>query len=495
MREIKSAQFNSQEYTDENFLYSNKLIDSPTISSSMTYKYGKDNAMFPLTYMTEGQGLFTSTKPKKLNDTQYTWDVMQRIKLISRVVGLSNTSLSKPGLNFQPFKVIMEDNWIPKDYGAFSPDGQHQVRTQGEPQKIAANKFEYTFVIKGSDPTEFVTLGNFLEGRAWSMTAPTVPMSKADGNRTNRMTPGKLTNQFSAHRYSMEIAGNVANKVTTYQFDLEGGGTTNLWCPEEMRQFEFTRRVLNEQQLWTSEYNRDEYGHITSIDLDTGEAVPEGAGIKQIIREAGNLSTYTTLTRSLLDNVITRIHANRVDGGADDIVMYGGQGAIREFHKALSNDANAKSYYEAIGAKEVREYKGDLYLEYGSYFRSYRDIEGRILTVVHNKLFDHGARAQADRANGRMINGFPLESYNMVFLDHGVNNNGERNIIIVAEEGREFINNVYKGMSPIPAIWKVGLPSNIISTRRDISSYEIMETKGINMLDDSTSFWFEKVMS
>jgi hypothetical protein len=492
MNEIRKVTFDSKEYTDENFLYENKMIEAPNISSTITHKHGKDNAMFPLTYMTEGQGLFTSTKPKKLNDSQYVWDVMERIKFTSRVVKLDNASITKPGFNFQPFEVVMEDNWIPKDYGVTSPDGQHQCRIDGEPEKLATGGYKYTFVLKGTDAAEYVTLGNFIEGQAWSMSAPTAPLSKSDGNRTNRMTPGKLTNQFGLHRYSMEIAGNIANKITVYEFEMEGGGKTNLWMPEEMRQFEITRRVLNEEKLWYSKYNRDEYGHITTIDKVTGEPVPEGAGIKQIITEAGNHTTYTSLSRNFFDNIINRIFSNRIDGGTDNIMMYAGQGFMREFHRAILSDAQGKSYYEKLGLEEIRKLRGDMYLEYGSYFQAYRDYEGRILTVVHNKLFDHGPRAQADRANGRLIDQYPLESYNAVFLDHGTNENGERNIIIVQEDGREFISGVYKGMSKIPEMWQAAANGNYLGTRRDIAAYEIMETKGINMLNDSMAFWLEK---
>jgi hypothetical protein len=484
MREIKSVAFDSSEYNDTNFLYSNKLIDTPTISANLTYLYGRDEQMFPLTFMSEGQGLYTSTKPIKLNDSQYTWDVMGRMKWTSPVKRLYNSALTKPGLGFQPFQVVMADNWFIGKYGAVSPDHSHQVRIEGEPQRVGVNEFLYTFRIVGSDATEYVSLDNFVEGAFWSMAAPAVPLSKSDGNRSNRMTPGKLTNQFGLYRYSDLIAGNIANKVTNIQFD---GGS--LWMPEQMRQFEINRRVMNENEGWYSEYNRDEFGRITTLDEDTGEEVPKAAGIKQIIQEAGNYSTYTTLSLELIDSIVNRLFVNRVDGGKDNIIMYGGQGAIREWNNAIMNKAIGKNYYEKLGQEEIKNISGGL--QFGNYFVSYKDINGRIITIAHNKFFDFGPRAEQDRSNGRMVNQLPIESYNMVFLDHGTNSNGDRNIIQVKEQGREYIVGVYEGMSPLPAVWKAA-SSIHKATRKDIATYEVMESNSYCMLNDTTSFWLEK---
>ena len=46
-------------------------------------------------------------------------------------------------------------------------------------------------------------------------------------------------------------------------------------------------------------------------------------------------------------------------------------------------------------------------------------------------------------------------------------------------------------MANLPDMWNA-VAGNIISTRKDVSSYEIMESKGINMRNATTSFWMEK---
>jgi len=486
MHIIRNQAYDSTEYTDVNFLYGNQLVDVPTISKNMTYLYGKDSNMFPLTYTTEGQDALSSVETKRLNDTQYTWDVMGRLRLTSKVVGVIGASTNKTGVGFSTFEVEFEDSWFIKDYSATTPDGQHQVRIQGK----GSRPNTYMMVIVSGNPDEYISQDNFQSGKSWVMGAPAVAVSKSDGNSSNRQTPGKLTNQYGLYRYSMNIAGNIANKATIYRFENESGnGTTDMWMPEEMRQFDFDRRVFNESELWYSKYNRDEFGNVTTVDDTTGEVVPKGAGIKEMITEAGNHSSYTTLTLDKLESTINRIFANYLGETEPEIVLYTGAGGLREFHRAITNDATAKSYYEALGFEEIKS-RGN-YMEYGKYFRSYRTIEDKIITVVNTNLFNHGPRAQMDIANGRLINNFPVESYNMVYLDHSLDNNGERNIQMVVEEGREYMANIYKGMANIPAMWGA-VGGNLISTRKDIASYEVMESKGINMRNAVTSFWMEK---
>lgn len=487
-RIIRNQAFDSSEYTDVNFLYSNQLVDVPTISKNMTYVHGKDSNAFPLTYTTEGQNALSKVTSKKLNDTQYTWDIMGRLRLTSKVVGVvGSTGITSYGVGFTPFEVEFEDGWFIKDYGATSPDGEHQVRIQGKGSKPNS----YMMIITSGNIEEGIPASNFVAGKSWVMGAPAVSLSKSDGNRTNRQTPGKLTNQYGLYRYSMNIAGNVSNKATVYQFELDGGGTTDMWIPEEMRQFDYDRRILNESELWYSKYNRDEFGNVTTIDDETGEVVPKGAGVKEMLTEAGNHSTYTTLTLDKLEGTINRIFSNYLGDQEPEIVLYTGDGGIREFNNAIKNTAQGNSYYEKLGAEEIRERGG--FLEYGKYFKSYRTIDDKVLTVVNTSLFNHGPRAQMDKANGELINGFSKESYNMVYLDHSQDDKGERNIQMITEDGREYIANIYKGMANLPPMWGA-VSGNLIATRKDIASYEVMESKGINMRNATTSFWLEKDM-
>jgi hypothetical protein len=305
------------------------------------------------------------------------------------------------------------------------------------------------------------------------------------------MVPGEWTNQFGFQRYSKEITGNIANKVTNIEFDVAGGGKTNMWMPFEMKQFELDRRLLTEEQLWDDKYNRDANGVITTIDEVTGEPVPHGSGVYEILKYSGNYDTYAApnLTINKLNNTVNQVFANRVDKSPMEIVLYTGAGGRRAFNKALMDDASQRQFGFALSEKFIGGKDG--YLTYGAYFDQYRTIDGYLVTVRESKMFNHGTNAQRDRANGNMIDGFPEYSYNLVFLDHSMTDDGERNIQLVCEEGREVITGIYKGMSPLPGAWGAVGSDKILSTKKDVASYEVMTSNGIAIKNWTTCFWLQ----
>jgi hypothetical protein len=493
MREIQTTVFNSERFTDENVLYKNRLIDPVTLSRGLTYLYGKDSEMFPLLSLTDGQKGLTSVKPTKMNDTQYTWNVMGRMKHTSRVIGLANASNTKPGLGFTSFEVDFEDDWLLKFYTVTSPDKQHNCRVQGNPQRLGAKQFRYKFIVLTGDSTESVSLDNFMNGVSWVMGAPVVSQSKSDGTTSNSMAPGKWTNQFGLYRFGKKISGNVANKVVNIEFDTEGGGKTNMWMPFEMKLWEIDRRLMLEEKLWNSKYNRDSNGNISNKDDENGEPLPEGAGIKDILYTTGQYDTYSTLTVSKLDQIVNKIFANRVDSNNPmELVLYTGSGGIRMFNEALKNDAHSRGFYEKLGQEEIMSGK-DGWLSYGKYFNQYKTIDGHIITIKRANIFDNGTYAEMDKANGRMFKGWPDESYNFFLLDHSRTDSSERNIQLVAEEGREIITGVYKGLTNLPGAWGAIGADKVLSTTKDVASYEVIVSQGIAMRNYTTSMWLNFV--
>ena len=111
MRIIRNQTFDTSKYVDENFLYSGKLVDIPAITKNMTYLYGKDINMFPLSFLTEGNNNVVS-KTFKSRDVQYTWPVMGHMTFINKVVKLSNASITEPGKAGTYFKAIFEGYWL-----------------------------------------------------------------------------------------------------------------------------------------------------------------------------------------------------------------------------------------------------------------------------------------------------------------------------------------------------------------------------------------------
>ena len=217
-----------------------------------------------------------------------------------------------------------------------------------------------------------------------------------------------------------------------------------------------------EEDLWFSEYNRDVNGIIHLTDEKTGEAIPRGAGVRDILRAVGNYETYgPILTLSRLDRIIHRIFDSRIDTIVKEIVLYCGKGFSYMFNDAIYRDARFKNYFVTLGANEIESAGG--WMSYGKYFNKYKLINGQTLTIKVVDIFDNGIRARRDREAGRTYNGLPLTSYTA---------------------------GVYLGMADVPDSWRAA-KTNQLSDRQDIASYEVLGSQGINIKNPTTSFWLD----
>ena len=263
MREIGSAPYNREVYTDENMLLNFKLIDPVLLDRNVTFLYGMNNNEFPLLSVLQGNAnSVESVKPVQLNDTQYKWNVAGRTTRTSMIRGASDNSITKQGLGHRPFTVIMSDNKFIAQYTCTSPDGKSICRIQSEGKPIAPDQYEYVLQLVTGNASDFVAASNFIEGSYWIVGAPIVAATKSDGNRSYDEGFSQMTNQFGFHRFSKQITGNVANKVVNIELPMDGDTTTNLWMPYAMKQWELDRRRQKENFLWRSPYNRDAKGVI-----------------------------------------------------------------------------------------------------------------------------------------------------------------------------------------------------------------------------------------
>ena len=492
MREIGSVQYDSSMYNDENTLLNFKLMNAPTLNQAFTHLWGHDSDKFPLLTMTEGQMGKINKRPLNGADTQYKWKIIGREKLTSAIKRLITTSVGGlVGSNGSPIIVEMQDNWFPYQYGAIAPDGRSLIRVQTEGVPTGRNTYQYTFV---SQTGVGIAATNFEPGQFWALQAPTIAASKSDGTRDNKSSFNEATNQFGFHRFSQNIAGNISNKVLDIQFDIKDENGTvhkyNKWIPYQMKRWEIQRKQLLEESLWRSRYNRDANGVVTLKDPQSNEPIPTGAGVFEQLEAAGNDFTYSNFTRSLLDMIHDHVNANRIGDSKGEKILYCGKGFAREFSKSLERDSKFNQYFQALGDKVIGT-GSDGYLSYGAYFTKYKLLDGTVFSLSPVNMFDEGSVAELQKKNGNTIDGLPLDSYTAVCLDHSLVSNDDfgdtRNIQMVYEQGREFKMGIYKGMAELPAEWGASA-GNILSDTKDVASYEVITSQGINILNATTSF-------
>lgn len=475
LREVSRGNYDDRGYSNEETIAHLMLSKPEEINNTLTYTYGMDDDRFPLTFLTEGQG---SAGVKDIKTVQWTWKTMGRMKFNDYVLYF-NASNATPGKGGAMFDVEFATHWLIEQYGLIAPDGVTQVRIMKDLGEGTHGGYLYRLKLTTPDPNSFVDPSNLATGKYWSMTAPTISESKSKGNRSNVMGPGKMTSQLEFHRYSKEIAGNISNVVVTYEFKTKGGGTTNLWINEEMRQHDITCRIMDEERLWLAEYNRNENGEVLLIDPDNGQPIPHTAGMMQICKES-NYDTYgEVLPLNKIERFIGDILDKNTDTGSMEVVLMGGKGFMEDFDMAIRNDARSEGFMTPLGDKMIEDFEGGL--SYGKYFRRYKTVDNHVITVKHLPFLDTGTLAENAKANG-MIHprtGRPITSHQAYLVDLSVYG-GERNVRKIRQTGQIYKIGILKGLTDIPASWG-SVPNNSISTEIDMSRYEIKNSYGLQV--------------
>lgn len=482
---VSTGNFDNAVHTSENTMVKLMLSQPDKLSPKLIRLWGEDSDKLPLTLLTVGQG---EAGVKKVNDIEYYVNVMGRMTFTDECVYTEYASNAKPGLAGAPFYLYAKTNRFTVQFGLIGPDGKTRARIMEVSQEIPGKGYRFTCQLKSTSSTAYVDPALLAVGKVWVMTAPTVAESLSDGNKTNVMGPGKIKNQIAFNRYSKNIAGNLANKVTNIEFPTENG-TTNLWVNEEMRQFDIGLRQMNEEFNWLSEYNRKEDGSIVMKDFRTGNPIPEGAGVIEQVKEMNHDTYGYRLTLDKIKNVISTVFDGTPDDGSMDIALFAGDGFIDDFDMAIKSDATSSGFSMALGDKVISGTNGKL--AYGGYFTQYRDVKGNTVSVRPLSLLNRGSVAEVQKANGIIHprTKKPLASHSAIFLDMS-KYEGENNVQAVQMTGQEEINAIYKGLAPIPASWGA-IQSLMVSTKVDESSFEKKMSAGIAIKNTRNCFMIE----
>lgn len=476
-RILVHEQFDDKGFTTNNSLAKMRLTKADMLNPVITHLMGAESKKFPLTFLTEGQkgGL----RKNSIEDIEYSWAVMSRMKKSDTVVSHEFAVDDTPGIGGTTFRVVFKSQWLKQQHTIHSPNGK-QARIQGKPRKVS-NGYEYTLTLIYRDKADYCPVSELTPNTRWAMVGgAAVSEAYSSGNESNKQAPGKVKNQISILRKSYEIGGNVSNRTVEFQFNINGK-STNYWMPFEEYQHEMEFKEACEEHLWWSTYNRDAQGNITTIDEETGFPIPIGAGINDQIP---NQDTYGILTVQKLHNTVSDVLYGATDTGNMDIVLFTGVGGTREFDKAIKSDANGSGGWRllegAAADKFITGTPGSHSLAYGAYFSTYRHIDGHTITVKQLPLLDYGGRA--DNSPKHPIDGLPLSSYEMYFVDMSTYD-GERNVQMATQKGRSMIRGVEQGMTLLKGGSYGDYNGNAkdlrLATDQDKSAVHFLKTLGV----------------
>lgn len=461
-------QYHSEGFTNENTLAKAMLTKPDVINPVITHLAGREDHKFPLTFLTEGQK--GGYKTIEVNDIQYEWNVIGRMKRGDKIVSTPYSGADKPGLNGSPFYITTEGSWLKDQHLVVSPNGiQARIMEKGKPQP--SGRTTYTLQLNGYGPSEYCPLSELVAGVTWVMTggAP-VSESFSMGNESNVMTPGKMKNQISILRKSYRWGGNLANKKVEVQFNVDGV-MTSYWMPFEEWQHMMDWKQVCEEHYWFSRYNREADGTISMKDYVNGLPIPTGAGVDFQIP---NRDTYSTLTYRKIKETVGDVMYGATDTGKMEITLYTGIGGAEEFHEAMLEKGS--SFTQIMGDKFVKGEGRNLYLS--GFFAAFEHVDGHIVKIKRLPLLDFGSIAE--NSPKHPISGKPISSYTMYFVDQS-QYEGSPNVQMVSQKGRSMRRGVIKGMAPLnmKADGSDFSGNDVISTEKDENSVHFLSAKGV----------------
>lgn len=492
---VEESIFDSKSMLDETNFYAQRQGSPSVLSSKLTYILGDYSKSYPLSLQTEGgigYNKSMSNASTELDDVQFTYPVMGRNAKVAICVGSPYVDGDKPGVGNTPFFIYLDDNWI-KRFRIIQSEAGVQAYVLDDPEPLTGGGYRYQIQLDPAEADDFCPTSQLQSGIRWIDLTVNVPESESRGTEVGMVMPGLFKNQMGFLRLSNSWAGNAANKVMKITMTNDKGQSSNSWMDMFMWQFEKEWLSIKEHAYWYSRYNRLLNGSIALKDLFTGKVIPRGSGL---LEQIPNRSTFSTLTYEYLSNRVGDALYGQEDSQNLTISLHTGKGGLRDVDAALkAQGIKLLSDFTGVANQFVSGSGHNLML--GGFFNGFYHIDGHIVKVKYNPLFDHGKIAQVSPKHP--ITGLPLESHRLVFVDDN-DYDGQPNIRRVAQKGRAFLDGIVPGLTPAPRSIDVlggqtgSSATKILATEQDKSSYHRFSSCGIQMLNAKRCFDMQCVL-
>lgn len=484
---VGRAIYNEKEYIGIESLDNARRNGLPEVqeylNSAVIYAYGTSSTFsernYPVLFQTQGMN---KKKGVKSLDGLVRGFLLGKPKLTSAIAKTIHTADMQIGKFNQPFDLIFRDRFFMKNQvlliGGLAADSI-QLHVYGQPVKEGKG-WRYTVRILGGDRTATVPFKYVQAGSIWSGGVVAVSLEHSRGTESRAYFPYQTKNYLNTIRQSIKVAGNAANKVLNWTFNIDGETFQFYYDWEKY----LTERMWNMQRdtdLVISQMTMDEDNHIENVDSDSGKPIYRGMGMWWQIPESNSMS-YSVMTENLLENYITDLISitDQLDRDPDQEVVIdimAGFGFLMEMDKALKR--NMTLLQPMPDANLMIEKNAEGGLTAGRYFTRYRHRSGVVFRFTSYPGFDKGQLAASAERHPVYTN-LPITSFYAMVMDFSFVSvdagKTEGNITYLYEEGREYIEGTVRGMAKIN-----GKQGGDIATDVDASSLEMMVSQGIHI--------------
>jgi hypothetical protein len=426
---------------------------------------------FPMLALTEG-----ASKMRSVDNFEYKYPVMGRYKKTSIISRTDYSTSAQVGLGNSAFYIWFSERWFYNQQTLYIGPNlatQFSLRVEGDPVQIG-NSYRYTVKLLGANPSNYISGAYLQAGRIVGGGVAKVAFEDSDGTESRTQLNGMATNMTSLVRKSVQIKGNVQNKVMKYIIKVDGKAFTSFidWSLF-LADIEFKNHC--EEDLWWSVYGKSTTGQFTNIDTNTDKPITMGSGIDEQIT---NSVTFSTLSYDKLAKTIRDVCFS-VGSKNANITLWTGTGGAEDFNDAMIT--KMQGYGFTLVADQFIQGKNSYDMTFGSFFKSFRHQDGHMITIMKHPIFDRGIKA--DIADKHPRTGLPLTSHSFYFVDMGTYE-GKSNVEYVYEKGREYQQFALNG-----AIKLLGYDnSNVRISSKDSASMHMIKSQGIQIYNSTACF-------
>lgn len=465
-RIITSQTWNEDMKTNDASLARMLQLQPEKITPVLTFLMGSEDNRFPLHYLSEGM-----KSTMEIAGDEYEYDVMGRI--FKAVPLAAAVTVANAGIGYSEFVMTFNEGIFPEKYTILSPRGYQLVVKS---RKNIGGQWQYTVAISGSKSTsEFIPASELAAGALYTLGWYQSASWGSRGSESTTTSPQKVRGDVSTIRKSYAWEGNVKYRgAKGISLGNKGGGETQLWWPFEEWQHNLSFRRECESAYWYSKSNRDANGQISERDAE-GNPIYRGSGLlEQIV----NKDTYSELTAEKIKQTIRDTFFGMSDAQEKQITLFTGTGGRDAFDAAMKAELLGQGYIKLTDNKFVTGQGRSLRL--GGYFNTYEHVDGYVINIVTNRLYDDGPMA---KGLFHPKTGLPLESYRMTFVDTSVYD-GQSNLVMVSKKGRAMVRGMVKGMNEVSQSFA---GNDLIATDKDASSLHMLKTGQVVLRRFNTS--------
>lgn len=385
------------------------------------------------------------------------------------------TDLANLGKGRLPFDILLDRNWY--TYGdVISPDrfSGYQVRVVPDGIRPELGGYRYT-VQMVSDTDDMVYPEKYLEvGTQYEYLYSIYGEYNDQGTKVIHGGEIQLMNGLAGEHRTEDSITDWADALTITMASVtidDRGQPVKLKDPRWFKRSEYAcwakHRMQKENYLmWAA----------PSFNLMSPSAydVSTCMGFWHMLH-LGNVHYYSTLTMKKLETAVNEMYYNRVPAEQRNLVLYTGEAGFLLFSEAVEKKMNGLGGLIPLD-KFITGSGMDM--GFGFQFRSYRMINGGVITLKHLKTLDH-ATTKHERGAGR------FSKMSATFLAVDISNDAVENIRIVKRNTRQ---DDYWGYIPGTASPYGPIKGGISSNKKAGYEMWIYSRQGLDIQDITKTF-------